>query len=68
VIKAFRIVTVCAICVAFATLSIAWAQSYKQVDVPYPTAVFTEIIGGPNLEGTSVGPGQTQAALYTVSR
>jgi uncharacterized membrane protein len=54
-IKVFRFVAMCAISVAFATLSIAWAQTYKQVDVPNTGAVFTELIGGPNLEGTSVG-------------
>ena len=54
-IKVVRFVAMCAICVASATLSIAWAQTYKQVDVPNTNAVFTELIGGPNLEGTSVG-------------
>jgi hypothetical protein len=35
-------------------LSIAWAHTtYSQVD--YPGAVLTEIVGGPNLQGTSVG-------------
>ncbi len=52
-IKVFRFLAVCAISVAFG--SIAWAQTYKQVDVPYLTAIATEIAGGPNLEGTSVG-------------
>src|SRR5271166_5589892 len=52
--KVFRSVTVCTITIAFATLSSAWASiNYKQVD--YPGAVLTEIVGGPNLQGTSVG-------------
>jgi uncharacterized membrane protein len=54
-IKVFRFVAMCAISVASVTLSIAWAQTYKQVDVSNTNAVFTELIGGPNLEGTSVG-------------
>lgn len=67
-IKVFRFVAMCAISVAFATLSIAWAQTYKQVDVPDPTAVFTELIGGPNLEGTSVGAwGDAAGALHGFS-
>jgi hypothetical protein len=52
-IKVFRFVAVCTISVAFATWSIAWAQSYTTVD--YPGAVLTELIGGPNPQGTSVG-------------
>jgi len=67
-IKVLRFVAMCAIGVAFATLSIAWAQTYKQVDVPNPTAVFTELIGGPNLEGTSVGAwGDAAGALHGFS-
>jgi uncharacterized membrane protein len=67
VIKAFRIVTVCSLSVAFAS-SIAWAQTYKQVDVPDSTAVFTELTGGPNLEGTSVGAwGDAAGALHGFS-
>lgn len=39
---------------AFTASSIAWAHTtYTQVD--YPGAVLTEIVGGPNLQGTSVG-------------
>ena len=53
-IKAFRLLAICTIGVAFATSSIAWAHTtYSQVD--YPGAVLTEIVGGPNLQGTSVG-------------
>ena len=52
--KIFRLVAMCTISVAFATLSSAWAHTtYTQVD--YPGAVLTEIVGGPNLQGTSVG-------------
>ncbi|MGA2370229.1 MAG: hypothetical protein ABSG11_06145 [Candidatus Korobacteraceae bacterium] len=52
--KVFRLLAICTISVAFATLSSAWAHTtYTQVD--YPGAVLTEIAGGPNLEGTSVG-------------
>ena len=53
-IKVFRFLVMCTISVAFAL--IASAQSYKQVDVPASyNAIATELIGGPNLEGTSVG-------------
>jgi len=48
--KVFRLL---AISVAFATLSIAWAQTYKTVNFPGATA--TLLIGGPNPQGTSVG-------------
>ncbi len=51
-IKVLRLLALCAISVAFAS-SMARAQTYTQVD--YPGASLTEIIGGPNLEGTSVG-------------
>ncbi len=52
--KVFRFLAIPIIGVAFATLSSAWAHTtYTQVD--YPGAVLTEIAGGPNLEGTSVG-------------
>lgn len=52
--RVFRFSAICTISLAFATLSSAWAHTtYKQVD--YPGAVLTEIVGGPNLEGTSVG-------------
>src|ERR1700748_299958 len=52
-IKAFRPMAICAISVAFATSSIASAQSYTTVD--FPGADFTFLNGGPNPEGTSVG-------------
>jgi hypothetical protein len=51
-IKVFRFLAVCTISVAFAS-SIASAQTYKQVD--FPGAVLTELAGGPNPQGTSVG-------------
>jgi hypothetical protein len=52
-IKVIRFLAMCAISVAFATWSIASAQSYTTVD--YPGAALTELIGGPNPQGTSVG-------------
>jgi uncharacterized membrane protein len=53
-IKVLRFLALCMIGVALAS-SVAWAQTYKPVDVPYSGAVLTGILGGPNLEGTSVG-------------
>jgi hypothetical protein len=38
---------------AFATSSIAWAQTYTTID--YPGAIATTLNGGPNPQGTSVG-------------
>jgi len=52
-IKRFRFLAICTIAVALATSSIAWAQTYTAVN--YPGAVLTELIGGPNPQGTSVG-------------
>jgi hypothetical protein len=51
--KVFRFLAICTIGVALATSSIAWAQTYTAVN--YPGAASTAIVGGPNLEGTSVG-------------
>jgi len=51
--KVFRFVAICAISVAFATFSIAWAQTYTSYD--YPGATATVLDGGPNPQGTSVG-------------
>ena len=51
--KAFRFLAMCAIGFGFATMSMAWAQTYKTVD--YPGATATLLIGGPNPQGTSVG-------------
>lgn len=53
-IKVFRFLAICTIGVAFAS-SIARAQSFKQVDVPFAGAILTELAGGPNPQGTSVG-------------
>jgi hypothetical protein len=50
-IKVFRFLAICTVSVAFA--SIAWAQTYTQVD--YPGAIATTLNGGPNPQGTSVG-------------
>ena len=51
--KVFRLLAICTISVALATSSIAWAQTYTAVN--YPGAALTELIGGPNPQGTSVG-------------
>ena len=51
--KVFRFLAICTIGVALATSSIAWAQTYTAVN--YPGATLTELIGGPNPQGTSVG-------------
>jgi hypothetical protein len=61
VIKVFRFLAICAISVAFIS-STARAQTYKQVD--YPGAIFTEISGGPNLEGTSVGVWEDTGGVF----
>jgi hypothetical protein len=51
--KVFRFFAICTIGAALAASSIAWAQTYTAVN--YPGAVLTELIGGPNPQGTSVG-------------
>lgn len=51
--KVFRSLAMCAISVALATCSMAWAQTYTTVNFPGATA--TLLIGGPNPQGTSVG-------------
>jgi len=51
--KGFRLLAVCTVAVAFATSSIAWAQTYTTVD--YPGADGTSLNGGPNLQGAAVG-------------
>jgi hypothetical protein len=51
--KTFRFLTICAVSMAFATLSVAWTQTYKTIDFPGATATLP--IGGPNPQGTSVG-------------
>ena len=45
-IKVFRFAALCAITVAFATSSIAWAQAYTTVG--YPGAIATTLNGGPD--------------------
>jgi hypothetical protein len=60
--KVLRFLVNCTISVAFATLSIAWAQSYTTVD--YPGATATALIGGPNPQGTSVGSYTTSGVTH----
>ena len=52
-INIFRFLAICTIGAAVAASSIASAQTYTSVN--YPGAVLTELIGGPNPQGTSVG-------------
>ncbi len=52
-ITVFRFVKMCTILVAFATLSMVWAQTYTTID--YPGATATTLNGGPNPQGTAVG-------------
>lgn len=51
--KGFLSLAICVAGVALATSSIAGAQTYTAVN--YPGAALTELIGGPNPQGTSVG-------------
>jgi uncharacterized membrane protein len=51
--KVFRFLTMWAISVAFATLSIASAQVYTSID--FPGAIATSLNGGPNPQGTNIG-------------
>ena len=54
---------------AFATLSIASAQTYTSVD--FPGAIATTLNGGPNPQGTSVGTETDAAGVihgFTLSR
>ena len=60
--KGFRFLAICAISVAFAPLSIAWAQTYTTVDFPGATTTF--LIGGPNPQGTSVGQETTAGVSH----
>jgi hypothetical protein len=60
--KAFRFVAVCTITIAFATFSIALAQTYTIVDFPGATA--TTLNGGPNPQGTSVGSHTTSGVTH----
>ena len=59
--KVFRFLAICTITFAFAS-SIASAQTYKQVD--YPGAILTQLAGGPNPQGTSVGLWQDAAGVF----
>jgi hypothetical protein len=52
-IKLSRFMAICTIGAAVAASSFGWAQTYTTVD--YPGATLTELIGGPNPQGTSVG-------------
>ncbi len=61
-IKVFRFFAICTIGAAFATSSIAWAQSYTTVD--YPGATATTLNGGPNPQGTSVGSYTTSGITH----
>ena len=68
-IKVFRFVAVCTISITFATLSIAWAQTYTTVD--FPGAVATTLNGGPDPQGTAVGSWTDAAAVthgFTLSK
>ena len=68
-IKVFRFVAMCVISVAFATFSIAWAQTYTSFD--YPGAVATTLNGGPDPQGTSVGSETDSSGLthgFTLSK
>ena len=47
------LIAICVTCIAFATSSIASAQTYLSID--FPGATTTILDGGPNPEGTSVG-------------
>ncbi|RUL78812.1 hypothetical protein [Dyella choica] len=51
--KVSRFIAMCTIGAAVAVPSFAWAQTYTTVS--YPGAVLTELVGGPNPQGTSVG-------------
>lgn len=51
--RGFQFLVICMVGVALATSSIACAQTYTAVN--YPGAALTELIGGPNPQGTSVG-------------
>ena len=61
-IKAFQFLAICTITIAFATFSIALAQTYTTVDFPGATA--TTLNGGPNPQGTSVGSYTTSGVTH----
>jgi uncharacterized membrane protein len=60
--KAFRFLAMCVIGVAFATLSVAWAQTYTTLD--FPGATSTLLGGGPNPQGTIVGQETTAGVSH----
>lgn len=62
-IKIIRFLVICTISVAFAS-STTSAQTYKQIDVPFPGAILTELAGGPNPQGTSVGTWQDSTGVF----
>jgi hypothetical protein len=49
----FQLLAICVTSIAFATASIASAQTYQSID--FPGATTTILDGGPNPQGTSVG-------------
>jgi hypothetical protein len=51
--KGLQFLAICMVGVALATSSTAWAQTYTAVN--FPGAALTELIGGPDPQGTSVG-------------
>ncbi len=60
--RIFRFLAICTISVALATVSIASAQTYTQVD--YPGAILTELSGGPNPQGTGVGAWEDASNVF----
>ena len=58
----FRFMAICTISVVLAALSIATAQTYTQID--YPGAILTELVGGPNPQGTSVGIWEDSSGVF----
>jgi hypothetical protein len=60
--KVSRFLAMCTITAAFATLSIAWAQTYTSIDFPGATA--TTLNGGPNPEGTNIGSYTTSGVTH----
>ena len=58
----FRFMAICTISVVLAALSIATAQTYTQID--YPGAILTELVGGPNPQGTSVGIWEASSGVF----
>ena len=61
-IKLVRFMAICALGVAFATSPSAWAQTYTTID--FPGAILTELAGGPNPQGTSVGSYQDTSGVF----